>query len=414
MLCDFILNKEKNQVRWKIFFVIKLLIIGGTNRKFVINALKKRVNRIIGDYMPSPYRPRGIIYSIEEWFKNKIPPEMEGSWIKEVIPEESVYLRATKHIKGVSHPFFNEKGQNLVFPKAYLCFLKNAKIVNENGVIISSDNKIFDEFTIEYGKKVEENRVFKSYINIPNFRKGCFATIASADISGYFHWLFDSLPRLKLIEEVIDEIDFLIIPYNLKKSQIETLALLGFHEEKLLKIKDGCNIHCEKLYVPCLPLEQRRTSKWVCDFLRDSFLPKQIIKPYRLIYISRKDALYRKVVNEKEVEDYLRKIGFEIIQMSELSILDQAKICAESRVVVGPHGAGLSNTVFCQKAKILEIFSPSYINPVGLVIANLYGNEYYYLIGEDSPGNSPPPWRDFKVDMRAFDDTLKLMIENYE
>ena len=94
-------------------------------------------------------------------------------------------------------------------------------------------------------------------------------------------------------------------------------------------------------------------SKWGCTFLRESFIPKNIDKPYRLIYITRKDALYRKIVNEKEIEDYLREIGFEIIQMSELPFLEHVKICAEAKIVVGPHGAGLSNIVFCLNTKIL-------------------------------------------------------------
>jgi hypothetical protein len=391
-------------------FVIKLLLVSGKNRKFVLSAFKKRINKMIGYHLDSPYRPNGIIYSVEDWFKNKKPPEMEGSWIKEVIPEESIYWTKPNHIKGIIHPNFYEVEKNHVFPKAYLCFLENARIVNESGVVISSDNKVFDEFTIEYGKKVEENDIFKSYIDKPQIIKGCLATITSPDISGYFHWIFDSLPRLKLIAEVADKIDFLIIPCSLGKSQIDTLAFLGFPEEKLLRIKDRDNIYCEKLFVPCLPVEQRRMSKWVCDFLRDSFLPQQIMKPSRLIYISRKDALYRKIINENEVEDYLQKIGFEIIQMSGLSFLDQAKICAESRIVVGPHGAGLSNTVFCQKAKILEIFSPSYVHPIAWVIANQVGNEYHYLIGEEFSGNSPLPWRDFRVDMEQLKETLELML----
>jgi len=132
-------------------------------------------------------------------------------------------------------------------------------------------------------------------------------------------------------------------------------------------------------------------------------------EPHRLIYISRNDALYRKIVNEEEVEDYLRDIGFEIVQMSELSFLEGVKICAEARVVVGPHGAGLSNTVFCLNAKILEIFSPSYVGGFW-ILANQLGNEYYYLLGDDAPGNSPPPWRDFKVDMGTLKSVMDEML----
>ena len=400
-------DKENNRIIWEMFFVLEQLLSGGKDRKIVTAAIAKRVRKVIGFYLPSPYRPKGVINSVEQWFKDSIPPQMEGSWVKEIFPEHSVELKRLNHTTDEICPAFSECVKSYPVRKAYLCFLKNARVVNENGVVISYDNKVFAEFTSELGKPIEEHEVFKSYINKPKFKKECLATITSTGNIGYYHWIFESLPRLKLLEEVIEEIDYLIVPYNLKRFHLETLSLLGFPEEKLLKIKDGGHLLCESLFVPSVS----SVSKWSCDFLRESFIPEDAAEPHRLIYISRKDALYRKIINEKEVEDYLRDIGFEIVQMSELPFLEQVKICAEARIVVGPHGAGLSNTVFCLNAKILEIFSPSY-GANFWWLANQLGNEYYHLLGEDAPGNSPPPWRDFRVDMKTFNETVESMIRD--
>ena len=402
-------DRAKNRTMWEMFFVLEQLLIGGKNRKIVTAAIAKRVRKVIDHYRPSPYRPEGFIDSVEQWFNDSIPPQMEGSWIKDIIPEQSVELKKPNSVNDEIHPAFGECGKSDLSPKAYLCFLKNARVVNENGVIISYDNKVFADFTYELSKQIEEYEVFKSYIHKPQVRKEYLATIAFYGSSGYFHWIFDSLPRLKLLEAVIDEIDYLIVPYNLKRFHLETLSLLGFPEEKLLKIKDGTHLLCENLFAPSLS----GISKWACDFLRESFIPEDVAEPYRLIYTSRKDALYRKIINEEEVEDYLREIGFEIIQMTELTFLEQVKICAEARVVVGPHGANLSNTVFCQNAKILEIFSPSYIYKGYWIIANYVGNEYYYLLGKDESGNSPPPWRNFEVDMESFKQTIEGMMGGF-
>ncbi|HBK71263.1 MAG TPA: hypothetical protein DDZ39_06355 [Flavobacteriaceae bacterium] len=400
-------DKQNNRTIWVMFFVLEQLLYSGKNRKIVISAIIKRLHKVIGSYLPSSYRPKGVINSVERWFNDSIPPQMEGSWIKEIFPESTVYLKKPNHIYNEVHPSFCEYGKSITYPKAYLCFFKNARVVNENGAVISYDNKVFADFTYELNKSIEEYEVFKSYIHKPQVRKECLATIAYYGSSGYFHWIFDGLPRLMLLEGVIGEIDYLIVPYNLKRYHLETLELLGFPEEKLLKIKDGDHLLCENLYVPSL----LQRPKLASEFLRESFLPKDLAEPHRLIYISRKDALYRKIVNEKEVEDYLREIGFEIVQMSELPFLEQVKVCAEAKIVVGPHGAGLSNTVFCQNAKILEMFSPSYVGGFWSLV-NMYENEYYYLLGEDEPGNSPPPWRNFKVDMKTFKDTLMEMLRD--
>ena len=402
------LEKENNPTRWKMLFVLEQLLIGGKNRKIVTAAIIKRATKVIGFYLPSPYRPKGVINLVEQWFNDSIPPQMEGSWVKDIFPEHLVELKRLNHTTDETCPAFSGCVKSYPVRKACLCFLKNARVVNENGVIISYDGKVFADFTSELGKPIEEHEVFKSYIKKPQVRKERLATITSTGNIGYYHWIFESLPRLKLLEEVIDKVDYLIVPYNLKRFHLETLGLLGFPEEKLLRIKDGDHLLCENLFVPSL---SSIISKWACDFLRKSCIPKDVVEPHRLIYISRNDALYRKIVNEEEVEDYLRESGFEIVQMSKLTFLEQVKICAEAQIVVGPHGAGLSNTVFCRNAKILEFFSPSY----GLSffsIANQVGNEYYYLLGKDAPGNSPPPWRDFRVDTKTFKKTVESMIKD--
>ena len=396
-------DKQKNRTIWQMFFVLEQLL--GKNRKTVTAAIAKRARKAIDHYRPSPYRPKGIIYSVEQWLNDSVPPQMEGSWLKNIFPEHLVELKRLNRTSDEICPAFSKCVKSYSFPEAHLCFFKNARVVNEIGVVISYDNKVFADFTSELGKPIEGHEVFKSHINKPQFKKECLATVTSTGNIGYYHWIFESLPRLKLLEEVIDEIDYLIVPYNLKRFHLETLSLLGVPEEKLLKIKDGGHLLCENLFVPSVS----SVSKWACDFLRESFIPEDVAEPHRLIYISRNDALYRKIVNEEEVEDYLRDIGFEIVQMSKLTFLEQVKTCAEARIVVGPHGAGLSNTVFCLNAKILEIFSPSYVGGFW-ILANQLGNEYYYLLGEDAPGNSPPPWRDFKVDMETFKSVMDEML----
>ncbi|RSD35372.1 MAG: capsular polysaccharide biosynthesis protein [Methanohalophilus sp.] len=123
--------------------------------------------------------------------------------------------------------------------------------------------------------------------------------------------------------------------------------------------------------------------------------------------------MYRKIINEKELEEYLLSHGFEIIEMSKLSFLEQVKICAESKIIVGPHGAGLSNIVFCNNATILELFSPSYVNPCFWQLSKNGNNQYHYLLGEDVSGNGPCELRDFKVNMEDVKKTLNTIFSEH-
>ena len=392
----------------KALFILENIVDNG-GRKYIFQAVREKITNRIDYSFVSPYHVSGIIPDVGDWILKDIPSEMAGSWIKDIASGESSLLEEPCSIKGEIHPVFKEIEQVSLFPKTYFCLLKNAQIITENGVIVSSDNKIFNNFTFEFYNTIEEHKIFRAYLKKSQYNKGNFATIVSPASSNYFHWIFDCLPRLKLLNEVIEEIDYLFVPADFKKFHLDSLNLLGFDEDKLVKVDNNTHITCENLFVPSIG-NTGIIPKWACKFLREAFLPANQKKPHRFIYISRKEAMYRRVINEEEVEDFLQKVGFEIIEMSKLSFLDQVKICSEARIVVGPHGAGLSNTVFCQSSKVLEIFAPSYVNTCYWMLSNQVGNQYFYIIGQEHPGHSSPVWRDFWIDISKLKEIVDYML----
>ncbi len=79
----------------------------------------------------------------------------------------------------------------------------------------------------------------------------------------------------------------------------------------------------------------------------------------------------------------LKKYDFKTFTLSNLTIYDQAKIFSGAKVIITPHGVGLSNLIFCKPGtKVLEIFSPNLVYPVYWYISNILDLEYGYLIGE--------------------------------
>ena len=80
---------------------------------------------------------------------------------------------------------------------------------------------------------------------------------------------------------------------------------------------------------------------------------------YEKIFISRADANLknkRNLKNNLEIENYFIKKGFNVLILSNYSFLEQALIFNNAKLVVGLHGAGLTNILFCKKrTKIIEI-----------------------------------------------------------
>lgn len=80
------------------------------------------------------------------------------------------------------------------------------------------------------------------------------------------------------------------------------------------------------------------------------------VQPFRKIYISRKFARRRHLVNEAEWMPRLEREGFENVYLENLTIPEQIQLFQETSHIVAPHGAGLTNIVFTHPStRILEI-----------------------------------------------------------
>jgi hypothetical protein len=132
--------------------------------------------------------------------------------------------------------------------------------------------------------------------------------------------------------------------------------------EKVIFAEAGVHLQAKELLVPSLPAAACDCPPWVCDFLRARFLPKNLPAPDRRLYISRALARRRRVVNESRVIERLARRGFELVTLENLSVLEQAALFARAEAIVAPHGAGLTNLVFCSPgAAVVELFHPTWV-----------------------------------------------------
>jgi len=73
-------------------------------------------------------------------------------------------------------------------------------------------------------------------------------------------------------------------------------------------------------------------------------------------YISRSRAKQRRVSNEDQLAPMLKSFGIEMIRAENLSILEQIALFRNAKLIVAPHGAGLSNMLFSRRASIVELY----------------------------------------------------------
>jgi capsular polysaccharide biosynthesis protein len=104
----------------------------------------------------------------------------------------------------------------------------------------------------------------------------------------------------------------------------------------------------------------------------------------RRIYVSRSKASGRRITNEEEILPILASRGFVRVELEEISLSAQIALFAGAEALVAPHGAGLTNLIWCApQTKILEVFSPLYVNLCYWSIASVVEADYYYLLGTE-------------------------------
>lgn len=208
---------------------------------------------------------------------------------------------------------------------------------------------------------------------------------------GYYHWLTESIPRLIYLKNKHPTVN-VYLPIDFKRYEIY-FDMLGF--EKPIYYSNS-SITTDKVYLPICPRKMAILNKNAYSLTRNSL--RDVINfdnsINRKIYISRKSARGRKVINEAEVESVLINNGYEIYDFDKLSIVEQQKLCSESKCMISIHGAALTNMMFMPKgSEIIELIpkkrnffrefnfvrSTSKHDPCFYRLANALEHNYHYL-----------------------------------
>jgi len=116
------------------------------------------------------------------------------------------------------------------------------------------------------------------------------------------------------------------------------------------------------------------------------------------IYISRSDTAFRRVSNEEEVWSALRDVGFSMVRLAEMSLHEQIATVRGAKVIVAPHGMGLTHIAFHSgKPLVLELHNSTIGTDTYAFIAHALGFQYRWVIGEDVRNGA----RDFRISPSA-------------
>ncbi|PSB39645.1 hypothetical protein C7B69_02075 [filamentous cyanobacterium Phorm 46] len=299
--------------------------------------------------------------------------------------------------------------------KAFVAVIPNGRAWADIGTscAITSDNKL----VVDISTGCPELVITSDKLSPIEHVEGNVAFLSARwGAAAYFHWMFDIVTRFHLLQRsgLIEIIDKFVINACDTAYEKETLNILGIPPQKIIESRYQQHLTADKLIVPSICEGGSGTSKWKCEYLKQLFLnnrPPLKTDYSERIYISREKASYRRIVNEEEVVGCLEKFGFHSVNLETMSVPEQAACLAAAKVVVAPHGGGLTNLVFCTPGtKVIEIFSPIYVPTCFWTISNLCELEHYYLICDlvDDGTHKYLGHKDMRVDVQSLEKLINL------
>lgn len=300
-------------------------------------------------------------------------------------------------------PIFKEVW-NSIRPECHLLILENITALKDT-LLDPGKLMFYDKYSHVNGYKTY--RKFKKLIRfIKNsimsrtikIEKGIW--ICNLWSGNYYHWFMDCIPRLLMAESHLED-HVIVLPERFQSYSFikESLDFLG---KKAIYVQPNVNYKVSKLLLPSeigtigqyrIELLEKLKEKFVKD--TDTIVGK------RRIFIMRRPAKARNIINKDAMFEILNEFKYEIHYFEDYNLLKQIDIIKETKILVGIHGAGLTNMVFMPKGgTVLEFRNgedgSKLVNCFFTLAAEL-GINYFYTTNKSTESKTNDG--DFEIDL---------------
>jgi capsular polysaccharide biosynthesis protein len=239
----------------------------------------------------------------------------------------------------------------------------------------------------------------------------------------YYHWLSETLCRAWMVKDMCDQMILLLPPQDtLSKFALDSLQLFNF--KKIIHIPAGKSALVRKLCMPAQrpildcynPKILLEVNKLFVNYVKSQTAVHTSV--YERIYVSRKNATRRKIINEEDVIAALTKYNFTVFRAEDYTFLEQVSFFSNAKYVAGIHGAGLANMLFMPPGStVFELIKrrtnpKRHFNLLLWYMADALGHKYYCQNSEPTDINELFVFADIVVDIKLLNKNLELMFSN--
>lgn len=240
--------------------------------------------------------------------------------------------------------------------------------------------------------------------------------------SNYWHWMTEAILRVWSVKQNTKDL-ILILPDHFKSIEFMRDSLQSFQFKDIYYIPFNKSLLIRNLCLPQIkPICDSYNAK-ILQEIREHYLSQARSAGIREInvgdkvYISRKKATRRKVINEDEVVHLLNQYGFVCITTEDYTFDEEIQLFCHVRYLISIHGSGLTNMLFMRPGSSVFEMHKRITNQTDWhsfafwYLADALGLRYFHQVCEPKNPQSTIFDADYIVDVAQLEENVKCMLD---
>jgi capsular polysaccharide biosynthesis protein/thioredoxin-like negative regulator of GroEL len=314
------------------------------------------------------------------------------------------------------------------FPEVFLARVDGAEIVTRNGTVICGDTLLADGLLHypapllhsqpEFPWHSAQGRILAD-LPPPAAEIGDEAILLGG-VDNWAHSVQEWLSRLTVLERFpeLDGLPILVSPHLLGSIR-DLIGLLGIDPARLVTLPDVPVIRVGRLWIPSLTHHHKFASPLHIDFLRRRLGPwiaRGMRQPRRRLFIVRRNAAFRELLNEQEILEALAPLGVEAVVPQNLSMEEQIVLFASAELVLFTIGASNAAILFSPPGTaVVELTHSQLVIPQYAMLTATLNQRYRQVVGRTHANRGSTTYDfDFSVRVPEVVATVRHLLEANE
>jgi len=301
-------------------------------------------------------------------------------------------------------------GRRTISVDAAMLELPNARTGFSGSSVVTEDGTLLQDLGATRFSQTPRLAPFLHIGNVPKPRKlsGSIGVLSRFQSGrNFYHMLAECIPRLRVFEQLGIEPDFYYAPFSQRKFCRELLELFGLRSDRVIEEGRYAHVQAKQLFTP---IHDQHLTPAAAAYMFEKMASQPWAKvgaSNKRIYISRSQRAVRHVVNEAELVRTLKRHGFTCYHLETMSIREQVELFQQAEIIIGPHGAGLSNAVFSVPGTpVIELATVYRPFPFFPDLCHAAGHPFFWYLGNAVDGQVDEQESNIHVDPAKFESFL--------